>query len=60
MNKVEILQTINNGRKKIDELRNELDKIESIEVKNCIKKELAFLEDNTYRYELQAKEYGYI
>ncbi|CRH92964.1 Uncharacterised protein [Chlamydia trachomatis] len=60
MRKEEMLQIIDDGRRKADILRTELDKTQNVEVRNCIKKELSFLEDNTYRYVLQAKAYGYI
>lgn len=53
-----ILEIIADHQKDIDKINAELQKTDSEVVKNALQKELNFLEDNQYRYKLQARAWG--
>lgn len=54
-NKENIMDIINGHQKEIDELKSELNEIKSESIKKIVQNEIGYLEDNKYRYELQAK-----
>lgn len=58
LNKANIKGIIAEHEKEISEIKTELKKVQSETVKNCLKSRLSFLEDNCYRYKLQAKAWG--
>lgn len=58
LNKSNILEIIKDHQKKMAEIRIELMKTDSDIVKRALKDKLNFLEDNCYRYKLQAKAWG--
>lgn len=58
VNKENIKGIIEEHEKEISEIKTELKKAESETVKNALKSRLSFLEDNCYRYKLQAKAWG--
>lgn len=53
-----ILEIIADHQNAIDKINAELQKTDSEVVKNALQKELNFLDDNQYRYKLQAKAWG--
>lgn len=57
-NKENIMDIINDHQKEIDELKSELNEIKSESIKKIVKDKIGNLEDNKYRYELQAKAWG--
>ena len=58
VNRSNIMDIINSCQKEIDELRFELFNIKNESVSKAVKNRLSFLEDNQYRYKLQAKAWG--
>lgn len=59
-NKENIMDIINDHQKEIDELKSELNEIKSESIKKIVQDKIGYLEDNKYRYELQAKAWGVI
>lgn len=59
-NKENIMYIINDHQKEIDELKSELNEIKSESIKKIVQNEIEYLEDNKYRYELQAKAWSMI
>lgn len=57
LNKSNILEIIKDHQKKMAEIRIELMKTDSDVVKRALKDKLNFLQDNCYRYKLQAKRW---
>lgn len=58
LNKSNILEIIKDHEKEMAEIRIELMKADSDIVKQALKYKLDFLEDNCYRYKMQAKAWG--
>lgn len=58
LNKSNILEIIKDHEKEMAEIRIELMKADSDIVKQALKGKLNFLEDNCYRYKMQAKAWG--
>lgn len=58
LNKHNITEIIEKHDKEISEIKSELTKADSETVRSCLKQRLSFLEDNRYRYKLQAKAWG--
>lgn len=58
LNKSNILEIIKDHEKKMAEIIIELMKTDSDIAKRALKDKLNFLEDNFYRYKLQAKAWG--
>ena len=58
VNRSNIMDIINSCQREIDELRFELLNIKNESVSKAVKNRLSFLEDNQYRYKLQAKAWG--
>lgn len=58
MTKANIKDIISEHEKEIAEMKRELEKPYPESVKKSIEKEIGFLEDNCYRYKLQAKAWG--
>lgn len=58
LNKSKHLEIIKDHEKEIAEIKIELMKADSDIVKRALKDKLNFLEDNCYRYKLQAKAWG--
>lgn len=58
LNKSNILEIIKDHEKEMAEIRIELMKADSDIVKRSLRGELNFLEDNCYRYKMQAKAWG--
>lgn len=59
-NKGNIIEIINDYQKEIDVLENSLKNTSDEAVRNAINHELSFLQDNQYRYKMQAKAWGLI
>lgn len=57
-NRNNIMDIIKEHQKEIDELNLQLLVITNESVKNAVKGRLSFLQDNMYRYKLQAKAWG--
>lgn len=57
-NKENIMDIIYDHQKEIDELKLELNEIKSESIKKIVQNKIGYLEDNKYRYELQAKAWG--
>lgn len=57
-NKPNILKIIKDHEKEMAEIRIELMKADSDIAKRALKDKLNFLEDNCYRYKMQAKAWG--
>lgn len=58
LNKSNILEIIKDHEKEMAEIRIELMKADSDIAKRALKDKLNFLEDNCYRYKMQAKAWG--
>lgn len=58
LNKSNIVGIIKDHEKEMSEIRIEIMKAESDIAKRALKDKLNFLEDNCYRYKLQAKAWG--
>lgn len=58
LNKSNILEIIKDHEKEMTEIRIELMKTDSDIAKRALKDKLNFLEDNCYRYKLQARAWG--
>lgn len=58
LNKANIKGIIEEHDKEISKIKSELKKTDSETIKNCLKSRLSFLEDNCYRYRLQAMAWG--
>ncbi len=58
LNKSNIVEIIKDHEKEMSEIRIEIMKAESDIAKRALKDKLNFLEDNCYRYKLQAKAWG--
>lgn len=58
LNKSNILEIIKDYEKEMAEIRIELMKTDSDIAKRALKDKLNFLEDNCYRYKLQANAWG--
>lgn len=58
LNKSNILEIIKDHEKEMAEIRIELMKADSDIVKRSLRDKLNFLEDNCYRYKMQAKAWG--
>lgn len=58
LNKSNIKGIIQEHEKEISEIKEELSKTDSGLVKKCLKEKLSFLEDNCYRYKMQARAWG--
>lgn len=58
LNKSNILEIIKDHEKEMSEIRIEIMKTDSDIAKRALKDKLNFLEDNCYRYKLQAKAWG--
>ena len=56
--KSNIVQIINKYQEEIDELRADLINIYSKNSRRIIENRISYLEDNMYRYKLQAKAWG--
>lgn len=60
MDKQNIVDIIKSHEKEISELKASLYEIKSEAAREAVKSEIGFLEDNKYRYEMQAKAWGLI
>ena len=58
LNKSNMLEIIKDHEKEMADIRIEIMKADSDIVKQALKDKLDFLEDNCYRYKLQAKAWG--
>ena len=58
LNKSNILEIIKDHEKEMAEIRIAIMKADSDIVKQALKYKLDFLEDNCYRYKMQAKAWG--
>lgn len=58
LNKSNILEIIKDHEKEMADIRIEIMKADSDVVKRALKDKLNFLQDNCYRYKLQAKAWG--
>ncbi len=58
LNKSNIVEIIRQHEREIAEIKIEIMKADSDIVKRALKDKLNFLEDNCYRYKLQAKAWG--
>lgn len=59
-NKDNIMDIINEHQKEIDLLKLELNVVKSESIRKIVQDKIGYLEDNKYRYELQAKAWGVI
>lgn len=59
-NKENIMDIIYDHQKEIDELKLELNVVKSESIRKIVQDKIGYLEDNKYRYELQAKAWGVI
>lgn len=58
LSKNNILEIINNHQREIDEIREELKITHTPHARHAMEREISNLEDNMYRYKLQAKAWG--
>lgn len=58
LNKANIKGIIEEHQKEIDEIQREIKRTNSDTVKRILKEKLSYLQDNQYRYKLQAKAWG--
>ena len=58
VNKHNIMDIINTHQREIDEIRDELKITHTPHAREALENEISNLEDNMYRYKLQAKAWG--
>lgn len=58
LDKSNIIGIINAHQEEIDELKAEIPSIKNDSAKRAVQNRIAYLEDNQYRYKLQARAWG--
>ena len=58
VNKNNIIEIINDHQREIDEIRDELRITHTPHARHALENRISFLQDNMYRYKLQAKAWG--
>ena len=58
LNKYNIKDIISDHQREIDEIRDELKITHTPHARHALENRISFLEDNMYRYKLQAKAWG--
>lgn len=58
LNKTNIAEIINDHQREIDEIREELKIVHTPHARHALESRISFLQDNMYRYKLQAKAWG--
>lgn len=58
VNKNNIMDIINDHQRKIDEIRDELRITHTPHARHALEDRISYLQDNMYRYKLQAKAWG--
>lgn len=58
LNKSNIMGIINDHQREIDEIRDELKITHTPHARHALENRISFLQDNMYRYKLQARAWG--
>lgn len=58
VNKNNIIEIINDHQREIDEIRDELKITHTPHARHALENRISFLQDNMYRYKLQARAWG--